>query len=316
MFGQLHEGNGIGLDWQDVPLADFYEVRYRSSAFPDSQWIMLSGATGIRVTMDGSSAYIDSLPDGDDFVFQVRAITGNYEVCSDWSEDMEITQSGEPGTTPGTDTAPDTTPGPIPEDNSESVFDGTVSGATPTPRSTPTGNGGGGGGEGTGTDSQGGNNNGGKGIGVFVTNVDVTAMPNNSNPISGTLKQYHLGINELDDDEESRLRVIISYNDGSTENGDPPNKICVKVNDLKNCFNSKTSFQFRFKHEDDDDDPDSDKVEFELIDCSVGAEEAMTINIMLVADGHISFPANHISTSNEFPTKIVNGADSCSDDGR
>ncbi|MXZ23811.1 MAG: hypothetical protein F4Y80_02900, partial [Caldilineaceae bacterium SB0665_bin_21] len=103
LFGQLHEGNGIGLDWQDVPLADFYEVRYRSSAFPDSQWIMLSGATGIRVTMDGSSAYIDSLPGGDDFVFQVRAITGNYEVCSDWSEDMEITQSGEPGTTPGTE---------------------------------------------------------------------------------------------------------------------------------------------------------------------------------------------------------------------
>ncbi|MYC64524.1 MAG: fibronectin type III domain-containing protein, partial [Caldilineaceae bacterium SB0661_bin_34] len=90
LFGRLHEGSGIGLDWQDVPLADFYEIRYRSRAFPDSPWIMLSGATGIRVTMDGSSAYIDSLPGGDAFVFQVRAITGNYEVCSDWSEDVDI----------------------------------------------------------------------------------------------------------------------------------------------------------------------------------------------------------------------------------
>ena len=142
-------------------------------------------------------------------------------------------------------------------------------------------------------------------------------MPSESNPILGTLNSFYLEINELPDDEESRLRVMISYSDGSTDNN-PPNKICIKFNDYTDCFNSRTGFQFGFKDEDegeDDGDPDRDKVEFELQGCSAAAEESVTINIMLLADGHISFPASHIvDVRSEYPTKIVNGETECRDD--
>ncbi|MYD88805.1 MAG: hypothetical protein F4Y08_00475 [Caldilineaceae bacterium SB0662_bin_9] len=321
LFGQLHEGNGIGLDWQDVPLADFYEVRYRSSAFPDSQWIMLSGATGIHVTMDGSSAYIDSLPGGDDFVFQVRAITGNYEVCSDWSEDMEITQSGEPGTPPGNTPerisrpTPQPTPRPTPRPTTERT---TRPDPQPTPRTTPDTTTDGTTGSGTGTDSQG-NNNGDRGRGVFIRRVVPNMPDKDSNPISDVLKKYHLEIDELPDDEESRLRVMISY---SSQFGDETEleKICIKLtkDGFRHCFKPNTAFQFRFKDEVDDENEENDKVEFELQGCNAEEGEVVTIQIMLTADGQVSFPADHIiggdnkkGVPDEYETKIVNGMNEC-----
>ncbi len=102
-------GDRIRLDWQDIPLADFYEVRFRSNVHANAQWIMLSETTDIGWNMDGSSATIDLLPNSESYSFQVRAITGDYKVCSAWSDVVAMTPLGEPGTTPGTE--PGTTPG-------------------------------------------------------------------------------------------------------------------------------------------------------------------------------------------------------------
>ena len=143
------QGNGLRLDWPDVPLADFYEVRFRSSAYANAQWIMLSEATDVGWNMDGSSADIDLLPNSGTFDFQVRAITGDYEVCSAWSNVFAISPLGTqgdppPGTTPDTppgttpDTPPGTTPGTPP-----GTTPGTPPGTTPgtPPGTTPEGSG-------------------------------------------------------------------------------------------------------------------------------------------------------------------------------
>ncbi len=61
LFGRLSGDNGVRLDWQDVPLADFYEVRFRSSAYANTEWIILSDATAISVTMAGSGTVSISL---------------------------------------------------------------------------------------------------------------------------------------------------------------------------------------------------------------------------------------------------------------
>ena len=137
-------GNGLRLDWPDVPLADFYEVRFRSNAYANAQWIMLSEATDVGWNMDGSSADIDLLPNSETFDFQVRAITGDYEVCSAWSNVFAISPLGQPGdpppgTPPGTtpegsgDTTPGTPPGTTPEGSGDTT-PGTSQATTPTPQ--------------------------------------------------------------------------------------------------------------------------------------------------------------------------------------
>ncbi len=142
-------GDRIRLDWQDIPLADFYEVRFRSNAHANAPWIMLSEAEDIEWSIDGSSANIGLLPDSETYSFQVRAITGDYKVCSVWS-DVLATPPGtppgtEPGTPPGTEpgTEPDTPPGTEP-DTPPGTEPGTPPGTPPgtepgTPPGTPPG---------------------------------------------------------------------------------------------------------------------------------------------------------------------------------
>lgn len=138
LSGQL-QGGRIRLDWPDVPLADFYEIRFRSHADANAQWIMLSEATNLGWTMDGSSADIDLLPNSETFEFQVRAITGDYQVCSDWSNVLTMAQLGEPGTPPGDGTTPDTVPTTTdPETPSNTLERTSRPTPQPTPRPTPT----------------------------------------------------------------------------------------------------------------------------------------------------------------------------------
>ncbi len=122
-------GDRIRLDWQDIPLADFYEVRFRSNAHANAPWIMLSEAEDIEWSIDGSSANIGLLPDSETYSFQVRAITGDYKVCSVWADVLATPPGTEPGTPPGIE--------PTPETSTENTL-GRTSRQQPTPTPQPT----------------------------------------------------------------------------------------------------------------------------------------------------------------------------------
>ena len=73
------EPGTVSLDWNDVPAAAGYELRYR-----DSEWNVLPQGD-VRVTMEGSSAVVRSLPSGSEYAFSVRTRTPvGYR--SNWSD--------------------------------------------------------------------------------------------------------------------------------------------------------------------------------------------------------------------------------------
>ncbi len=69
----------VSLDWNDVPNATAYALRYR-----DTEWQPLPHGD-IRVTMQGSSAVVHGLPSGSEYAFAVRTLVANG-TWSDWSE--------------------------------------------------------------------------------------------------------------------------------------------------------------------------------------------------------------------------------------
>ena len=73
------EAGMVSLDWDDVPGATGYELRYR-----DTEWNVLPH-DDVNVTLEGSSAVIRSLPGGSEYAFSVRTrAPGGYR--SNWSE--------------------------------------------------------------------------------------------------------------------------------------------------------------------------------------------------------------------------------------
>ena len=73
------EPGTVSLDWNDVPAAAGYELRYR-----DSGWNVLPHGD-VRVTMEGSSAVVRSLPSGSEYAFSVRTRTP-VGYGSNWSD--------------------------------------------------------------------------------------------------------------------------------------------------------------------------------------------------------------------------------------
>ncbi|MXZ40994.1 MAG: hypothetical protein F4Z18_04240 [Caldilineaceae bacterium SB0666_bin_21] len=114
------------------------------------------------------------------------------------------------------------------------------------------------------------------------------------------MKTYSLYISpKLSDDEKRRLRMMISYRSQlKVEDGDtkPQDKLCIKLDDIPRCFNSQTAVQFDFKDGEIeyDDDKGRERIKFELQSCNAEEGESVTIEIMLLAGGQISFPASHI----------------------
>ena len=73
------ESGMVSLDWDDVPGATGYELRYW-----DTEWNVLPH-DDVNVTLEGSSAVIRSLPGGSEYAFSVRTrAPGGYR--SNWSE--------------------------------------------------------------------------------------------------------------------------------------------------------------------------------------------------------------------------------------
>ena len=73
------EPGTVSLDWDDVPRATGYELRYR-----DAEWNILPH-DDVNVALEGSSAVIRSLPGGSEYAFSVRTwASGGYR--SKWSE--------------------------------------------------------------------------------------------------------------------------------------------------------------------------------------------------------------------------------------
>ncbi len=112
-------------------------------------------------------------------------------------------------------------------------------------------------------------------------------------PGIGEYNFFYLEIDEIPDDEEARLRVMISLSETSL----PDAKVSIKVNGAEPEHSLSTgAFQFNFMQDGKDDGgPQKDKVEFQLGEC----ESVDTIEVMLIADGHISFPADHNVTEDE-----------------
>ncbi len=78
-IAKVLEPGTVSLDWDDVPRATGYELRYR-----DSEWNVLLH-DDVHVTMEGSNAVIRSLPGGSEYAFSVRTrVAGGYR--SNWSE--------------------------------------------------------------------------------------------------------------------------------------------------------------------------------------------------------------------------------------
>ena len=90
--GQLTGSGAVSLDWNDVPTATSYEVRFWLAT--ERHYVELSpdaAVHGISITFDGSSAAVSGLPTTDHdgwYFFQVRAI--NDGGASDWSPNNAI----------------------------------------------------------------------------------------------------------------------------------------------------------------------------------------------------------------------------------
>ena len=85
----------VDLEWNDVPLADSYDVQFsqppRGSSLP-SQWDDLPNDS-IDIAVYGAGAVVKNLP-LEPFRFRVRAV--NSQGASEWSEDVSVPSPGEP----------------------------------------------------------------------------------------------------------------------------------------------------------------------------------------------------------------------------
>ena len=85
--GQLTGEGQVGLDWNDVAGAAYYQVRFCCGS---ADWVTLP-AGGIEVVFDGSGATVSNLPDYGIYYFSVRA--GNAAGVSEWSDYLTLSNA-------------------------------------------------------------------------------------------------------------------------------------------------------------------------------------------------------------------------------
>lgn len=92
LWGLRKPDGAVWLDWNDVSSAQIYDVRFWYERAGDPQWVILP-VTEIPVSVEGSGATLEQLPDYASYYFQVRAVDGGGE-SSDWSEVFEMSNPG------------------------------------------------------------------------------------------------------------------------------------------------------------------------------------------------------------------------------
>ena len=75
----------VVLDWQEVPNADSYLVRF----WQLNQWVNLPIGS-IQVAIDGTKAVVSQLPSYLKYRFQVRAVDEDGNFTSDWSDRVQV----------------------------------------------------------------------------------------------------------------------------------------------------------------------------------------------------------------------------------
>ena len=75
----------VVLDWQEVPNASSYMVRY----WQQNQWVTLPFGS-IQISFDGTSAVISQFPPYVDYNFQVRAVDEAGNFASEWFETIGV----------------------------------------------------------------------------------------------------------------------------------------------------------------------------------------------------------------------------------
>ena len=92
LWGLRQPDGAAWLDWNDVSSAQTYDVRFWHERGGNPQWVILP-ITEIPVSVEGSGATLEQLPDYASYYFQVRAVDGGGE-SSDWSEVFEMSNPG------------------------------------------------------------------------------------------------------------------------------------------------------------------------------------------------------------------------------